>query len=193
MYNENMKLAEEIRWKNWPYKNTTLLLASLVLFFYFLKSPEIQNFIKTIGTLGYVGSFISGMFFVSIFTVAPASVIIFDVAKTLNPVFVAITAGLGAVIGDYLIFRLLKDRVFEELTPLVKKNGGAFLGKLFSSPFFAWLIPIFGAFIIASPLPDELGISLMGISKIKNWQFLLVTFLLNSVGIFLVIILSKSL
>lgn len=179
-------------WKHWPYKNTTLLVISLILFFYFLRSDEVQNLIKSIGELGYIGSFVSGIFFVSIFTVAPASAIIFETSKTLDPILVAITAGAGAVIGDYLIFRFLKDRVFGELAPLVKKNGSTFIVKLFSSPFFSWLIPIFGAFIIASPLPDELGISFIGLSKIKNWQFLLVTFLLNATGIFLIIILAKS-
>ena len=151
-----------------------------------------QSFVSAIGGFGYFGSFISGIFFVSIFTVAPASAILFDIAKTLDPLTVAITAGIGAVIGDYMIFRFMKDKVFEELSPLVKKNGGSFIAGLFSSPFFAWAIPILGAFIIASPLPDEVGIGLMGLSKVKNWQFLLITFLLNAAGIFLVIIIANS-
>jgi len=66
------------------------------------------------------------------------------------------------------------------------------LKKLFLSPFFTWLIPIAGAFIIASPLPDEIGISLMGLSKVKNWHFILITFLLNAIGIFLVVTLARS-
>lgn len=177
----------EYRWKSWPYKNSTLLLASLFLFFYLLKSPSVQDFVVAIGALGYFGSFVSGIFFVSIFTVAPASVVIFDIARTLNPLLVAITAGAGAVVGDYIIFRFLRDGVFEELYPLIKQRRGSFLAKLFSSPFFAWTIPILGAFFIASPLPDEVGIGLMGLSKVKNWQFILITFLLNAIGIFIII------
>jgi len=181
------------RWKNWHYKNTTFLIISLFVFAYFVKSDFMQYFIKSIGNLGYIGSFLSGMFFVSIFTVAPASVILFDTAKTLNPYLVALFAGIGAVAGDYIILRILKDRVFEELLPLFKKTTNSFLKNIFSSPFFAWLIPLIGAIIIASPLPDELGISLMGISKIKNWQFILITFLLNSIGILVIISLAMSL
>lgn len=182
-----------IKWTNWRYKNTTLLILSIVLFLYFLDSSFIQFFIKSIGNLGYIGSFISGLFFVSVFTVAPASAIIFDIAKTLNPYLVALFAGIGAVLGDYIILRILKDRVFEELLPLFKKMHGSFLETMFASPFFAWLIPLFGAIVIASPLPDEIGISLMGLSKIKNWQFILITFLLNSIGIFIIISLAQSL
>ena len=179
-------------WKNWQYKNTTFLIISLLAFVYFLDSDFVQYFIKSIGNLGYIGSFLSGMLFVSIFTVAPASAILFDIAKTLNPYLVALFAGLGAVVGDYIILRILKDRVFEELKPIFKKTRNSFLENIFSSPFFAWLIPLVGAVIIASPLPDEIGISLMGLSKIKNWQFILVTFLLNSVGILVIISLAKA-
>ncbi len=180
-----------IKWKNWKYKNTTLLIFSIVIFVYFLDSDFIQFFIKSIGKLGYIGSFISGMFFVSVFTVAPASAIIFDIAKTLNPYLVALFAGTGAVLGDYIILRILKDRVFKEFIPIFRKMHKSFFGIIFASPFFAWLIPLIGAIIIASPLPDEIGISLMGLSKIKNWQFILITFLLNSIGIFIIISLAQ--
>jgi len=179
-------------WKNWQYKNTAILLLSIVVFYFLADTDLVKNLISKIGSFSYLGSFFSGIFFVSIFTVAPAALVIFDLAKNLNPLSVAITAGIGAVVGDYLIFRFLKDRVFEELSPIFQKVGGSFLKKLFLSPFFAWLIPIAGAFIIASPLPDEVGISMMGLSKVKNWHFILITFLLNATGIFLVVALARS-
>lgn len=182
----------EKEWKHWHYKNTTFLILSLTIFFLFAESPIIQNTITFIGDFGYFGAFITGVLFVSIFTVAPAAVILFFLADTLNPLWVATFAGAGAVIGDYLIFRFLRDRVFEELKPMFLKKGGNIPGKLFKTPYFAWLLPLVGAFIIASPFPDEVGVGLLGASKLKNWQFILLSFLLNSVGIFLVIILAKS-
>ncbi|MGW8184607.1 MAG: hypothetical protein ACWGHO_00670 [Candidatus Moraniibacteriota bacterium] len=179
-------------WKNWRYKNTLFLILSVIAFVYFLDSDFFQFFIKSIGKFGYIGSFISGLFFVSVFTVAPASAILFDVAKTLNPYWVAFFAGLGAVLGDYIILRIFKDKVFEELLPLFKRAHGSFLINIFSSPFFAWMIPLIGAIVIASPLPDEVGIGLMGLSKIKNRHFILITFLLNSVGIFIIISIANA-
>lgn len=179
-------------WKNWQYKNTSLLILSLVLFFYFIEDPTIQQSLKAIGNLGYIGSFITGIMFVSTFTVVPASAILFETATILNPYWVAVCAGLGAVIGDYILFRYLQDRVFAELRPLFEKHGQSILGLVFSTPFFAWMIPIIGAIIIASPFPDEVGIGLMGLSKIKRWQFILITFLLNSVGIFVVISIASA-
>jgi len=180
-------------WRKWRYKNTTYLVISLIVFFAFiLSSDSFQNLIWQVSILGYFGSFITGIFFVSIFTVVPASVVLFDIADAYNPLIVAITAGLGAVLGDYLIFRFLRDKVFEEIAPAFDKVGGSFIKKLFSTPFFIWLVPILGALIVASPLPDEVGISLLGLSKVKNWHFILITFLLNAVGILIVITTAKS-
>lgn len=187
------KIAQvNAKWENWHYKNTALLILSLVVFFIFAEHPIIKKIISTIGDFGYIGAFITGILFVSIFTVAPAATVLFFLADSLNPLLVAIFAGAGAVIGDYLIFRFLRDRVFAEVMPLFLKNGGNRLVKLFKTPYFAWSLPLFGAFIIASPFPDEVGIGLLGASKLKNWQFILLTFLLNSIGIFLVIIAARS-
>ena len=180
------------RYRSWPYSNTGILILSLVLLYVFADYPFIKNFISSIGALGYLGAFITGIFFVSIFTVAPASVILFDLANTLNPILVAILAGFGTVLGDYIIFSFLRDKLFNELKPLFYKFGGTLLKKLFLTPYFSWLIPIFGAVIIASPLPDETGITMLGLSKVKIWQFLLITFLLNSAGIFILVTIAAT-
>lgn len=180
------------KWQNWPFKNTFLLVVSLFIFFFFANSDFIQNFIRKIGDLGYPGAFITGIFFVYTFTVAPAAVVLFRLADLLNPFGVAILAGLGAVLGDYLIFRYFRDRVIDELRPIFKKVPGSKIAKLFFTPYFAWILPLAGFLIIASPFPDEVGVGLIGASKMKNWQFLILTFLLNAVGIFIVVTLARS-
>jgi len=175
------------KWRGWKYKNTFMLFVSLVAFFYLAKTPAVDSIIKHIGSLGYLGAFITGIFFVSTFTVAPAAVILFHLADTLYPIEVALLAGLGAMLGDYIIFRFMKDRVFEELMPLIQKMHTPKIKVLFKSPYFAWVLPVFGAFIIASPLPDEVGVGMLGLTKIKRWQFFLLAFVLNAVGIFIVV------
>jgi hypothetical protein len=181
------------RYKIWKYKNTFFLIVSFAVFFYVTGTTLGQQAISGISKLGYIGSFFSGIFFVSTFTVAPASVVLFKLAQVYNPFLIALTAGFGAVIGDYIIFRFLKDNVFEEIKPIFMKLGGSNFSRLMSTPYFAWLAPVLGAFIIASPFPDEIGVGLMGISKLKNWQFLTISFLLNSLGILFIIIIAKSL
>lgn len=158
-----------------------------MLFFYLTQTPIVDRIIQEVGALGYIGAFITGVFFVSTFTAVPAGYILFNLADHLHPIEVALMAGAGAMLGDYIVFRLVRDRVFDELKPIFSRLHHPYLGALFRTPYFAWFLPVLGAIIIASPLPDEAGVSMLGLSKIKKWQFFTVTFLLNAVGIFLIV------
>ena len=177
----------ERKWRHWKFHNSFLLAASLVVLFYVARTPLVDSVIRAIGLLGYAGAFLTGIFFVSTFTVAPAMVVLFHLADNLHPMEVAILAGLGAMTGDYMIFRFVKDRVFKELRPIFRKMRTKRVRLLFKSPYFAWMLPVAGAVIIASPFPDEVGIGLLGVSKIKKWQFYVLSFALNATGIFLVV------
>lgn len=179
-------------YRGWRYYNTSLLLFSFYILYLLGDTTAVHHFIAYIGTFGYIGAFIVGIFFVSTFTFIPSGVLLFQLAQSLNPFYVALFGGGGAVIGDYLIFRFLKDNVFNELKPIFSHLGGNYVVRVLSTPYFAWLAPVIGAIIIVSPFPDELGISLMGISQMKNWQFLVVTFILNTLGIFVIVTLAQS-
>ena len=174
-------------WKRWRYKNTFFLVLSLIAFYYLAKTTLLHEVINTIGGLGYLGAFLTGIFFVSTFTVAPAAVVLFHLADKLHPVEVSLLAGLGAMIGDYVIFRFMKDKIFEEMAPIFQKLHKNYFRTIFKSPYFSWLLPVIGAAIIASPIPDEAGVSMLGLSKIRPWQFFIVTFTLNTIGIFLIV------
>jgi len=187
------QLQEKINiYKKWQYKNTAFLILGLLIFFYFAESHIVQNAISQIGSWGYIGAFLVGILFVSTFTVVPAMYVLYVLADKLNPFEVAIFAGLGALLGDYLIFRFLKDKIFGELKPIFLKLGGSYLTRIFRTPYFAWLVPLVGAAIVASPFPDEVGVGILGLSKLKNWQFILLSFFLNATGIFVVVTLARS-
>ena len=180
------------KWRRFKYENTLLLVFSLILVFYLAQTPLLDTVIAAAGELSYLGAFIVGIFFVSTFTVAPAVVVLYHLADTtLHPVEVALLAGLGAMVGDYFIFRFVKDRVFDELKPLFLKFKHRNFDLLYESPFFAWLFPVFGAILIASPLPDEAGVSMLGMTKLKKWQFLMLAFVLNSIGILATVLIAR--
>lgn len=175
-------------YQHWHYKNTTLLIVSAIVFLFLANTPFAKTFIAQIGEWGYVGAVITGIFFVMTFTAAPALIVLYYLAERLNPIELALLAGFGSVLGDFIIFNFLKDKVFEELEPIITKISQRPFVHIFKSPYFTWLTPVIGAIIIASPLPDELGVTLLSASKLKKWQFILLTFILNSVGLYLVII-----
>lgn len=170
-------------YRHWPYKNSALLLLSLVCVLYLSRTDMFGTFATSLATLRYGGAFIAGIFFTSIFTVAPALILLQAIAHSSNPWLVALAGGAGAVLGDYLIFRYIRTSLQGELIQLAKKFGIFRLRYLWRTPYFAWIVPLMGALIIASPLPDELGVGLLGISKVKSWQFLFLSFCLNTGGI----------
>jgi len=180
------------RWRQWHLKNTFLLAAGLVIFLLLAGTPQVDSFIKSIGALGIIGAFIVGFFFVLTYTAVPAAFVLFELARYNNPLAIALIAGMGSMIGDYLIFHFLRDKVIDELKPYLARVGTAKMRHLFKTPYFAWFLPVSGALIIASPLPDEVGIGLMGASKISNTHFLLFAYLLNAVGILVVVLIARS-
>ncbi|MBA3757460.1 hypothetical protein H0X09_01180 [Candidatus Saccharibacteria bacterium] len=180
------------RWSNWHLKNTFLFATGLILFFFLLTIPQVDSFIKSIGTLGLIGAFIVGFFFVLTYTAVPAGYVLFELAKHNNPLEVAVIAAIGAMLGDYIIFRFIRDKVIEELRPYLLKLNTPKVKHLFKTPYFAWMLPISGALIIASPLPDEVGVGMLGASKMSNHRFLLLAYLLNAVGILFIVLLARS-
>lgn len=176
----------QARYAEWRYKNTALLVMSVVLFVLVYDSSPVVRFVDVLGAWGWTGIVIAGIFFTSTFTVAPAALVLFRLAEVFPPVEVALLGGIGAMIGDVLIFRLLKDHIFEEWEPVFQHLGESHLVRTLHTPFFAWLAPVVGALIIASPLPDELGIGLLGIAKLKTWKFMVISFVMNTLGIFII-------
>jgi hypothetical protein len=134
----------------------------------------------------YIGSFIAGIFFTSAFTVAPSAVILGELAQREALLIVALCGGLGATFGDYVLFRFVRDRVADDLNELFSHPKAKRIWRLFygSMPRFVW--PFLGALIIASPLPDEIGIALLGLSRVNDRAFLFISFILNSAGILIV-------
>lgn len=175
----------------WKYKNLTIVFFSIVLTIILYKSASFHSFLLHLGNLGYIGAFIAGIFFVWTFTAATGALILLILAETLLPIEIGLIAGLGAVVGDLLIFRLVKDNLAGEVEDIYNHvDHKKHLKKLFHSRYFNWMLPLLGAVIIASPLPDEVGVSLMGISKMSTVKFSILSYVLNSIGIFLIILAS---
>jgi len=175
-------------WQGWHYKNLTFVFVGIIFAFFLSRSASFHNFLMSIGSWGYIGAFIAGILFVNTFTVATGIVILVILSQQLWPIEIGIIAGLGAVVGDLLIFRFVENNLEAELASVYNKiDSKHHLIKLLHSRYFHWTLPVLGAVIIASPLPDELGVTLLGISKMNTYKFMLVSFLLNSFGIFSIV------
>lgn len=176
------------KWHRYHYKNLTYLFISIVVAILLLQNQSFRDLLVHLGNYGYFGAFIGGVLFVSTFTVSIGTVLLLILTSTLNPIEIGIIAGLGAVIGDLTIFQFMRSKgLIDEIKHFFNYFGGEKISHIIHTKYFSWSLPVVGALIIASPLPDELGVGLMGISKLKTYQFIILSYALNSIGIFLVI------
>lgn len=177
-----------MKWfKNYKYKGLTLVFTSILLTIFLSKYNFLNEGLFNLKHTPFLGSFIAGILYVSASTAALGILMLSDLAKRLSPIEIAIIAGLGGAVADFTLFRFFKGYLISEITPIYNKLGGKHLTQLMHHKYFRWSLPIVGAIIIASPFPDELGISLMGLSKIKTYQFVLLSLALDITGVFLLV------
>ncbi|MDD5165163.1 MAG: hypothetical protein PHG25_01315 [Candidatus Pacebacteria bacterium] len=140
-----------------------------------------------------VASFVAGMFFTSVFTIAPASVALGNIAAHAPSHVVALWGALGAVCGDLILFYFIRDRFSNDLINSLGSGFTKHVLRSFHVGFFKWISPVLGALIIASPLPDEFGITLLGFSKTRTLMLIPISFIGNILGIYLIVWFGTSL
>ena len=168
------------------FKDFLFTILSISLATFLLKSGLIHEFIFSLDGLLWLGIIFAGLFFTSIFTTAPAIALLGSFAQTTPLLVLAILGGLGAVIGDLIIFTFIRGKVSKSFDHLLVSPRGRRFSVIVKNEIFKFFLPLFGSIIIASPLPDEIGVSMLGISKMSKKRFLALSFILNSVGIFIV-------
>jgi len=67
------------------------------------------------------------------------------------------------------------------------------LERRLEKPHTKWILVLAGAIFISSPLPDEIGLALMGISRYNRGKILTICFALNFAGAYAVILAANAL
>src|SRR3989344_8510048 len=155
-----------IRTPKWIKYPKLLALALTFIFAYLaLSSAHFELLREYVVSFGYAGTFIAGVMYVFGFTAAPATAILLLLSKTQNIFIAAGIAGFGALLGDLVIYRIIKYSFANELDTFSKEWAVTKIIFLIPDRIFIYALPILGALIIASPLPDEIGIALLATSK----------------------------
>ncbi len=168
----------------WRYHNIILLSASVIAAYYIMRNEVAQELISGLGDLGYIGAFFGGLLFSYGLTTAPAFAILFLLGKSLNPIVIALIGAMGSVVSDYIIFKFVRDRLSRDIMFLLKDLGI----RLHILKVHRWksLVPILAGFIIASPLPDELALALLGGVHFDTRKFIAYAYAFNAIGIFFI-------
>ena len=147
----------------------------------------LQNVVSVMSEARLLASFVTGFFFTSAFTIAPAAIVFIGLGTHTPHLLLAFWGACGALVGDLTIFFFVRDRFTEDILDVLKITKSKKLTHFFKKGFFRWLSPLIGAIIIASPLPDEIGITMMGLSKTRLALLIPISFVMNFIGILLVV------
>lgn len=175
-------------------RDLVIVFFSVILAIILVRTGIIEDLVDRSRDFEYLTEFFAGILFTSTFT-TPLAIANFIVLaeEGFDPLLTALIAGIGSVIGDYLIYKFVKDDLGDDLRVMGKSLRRTYIGKLFKSRLFYWLTPFIAGLIIMSPFPDELGVSMLGAIKIDPRVFVLISYSLNTLGIILIMFLGKSL
>jgi hypothetical protein len=190
------ELKKEKNWilKKIKYSKFLLLFITFVMAYFLFKNSSTLGIEKFIFSMGYFGSFLTGCFFTYGFTTGPAIAIFMILANSgLNIYIMALLGGFGALLGDLLIFKFIRSSFKDEIKLLENEKIIIYFEKKIPRIIKHYLIPILAGLIIASPLPDELGVSLLAVSrKVTLKQFFIISYLMNTLGILIFLIIGKT-
>jgi uncharacterized membrane protein YdjX (TVP38/TMEM64 family) len=165
-------------------RDALIVIASVIVAVLIAKSSLIDVVTTGQGTLYILQSFVAGLFFTSAFTTAPAIAILAKLGSAHHPAIVALVGALGSVAGDLIIFYFIRTRVSSDVSFLLSKAKTRRIKHFFERPFARFSLAAVGALVIASPLPDEIGLAMMGLSGMKIRFFVLISYIFNAVGIY---------
>lgn len=178
-------------WRRYEYKHTTIAFIAIAAFVLALDTALVQASLAYIKDLGIAGVIMAGALFTSFFTAAPATVMLIEMGEIHNPLVIALYGGIGSVIGDWIILKVFEERVGYELLPLVKKFRLRKFLRSLRKKKNRERTTLAGMLMVASPLPDEIGIGLLGIAHLPTISLLIITFLLNGAGILVLILATR--
>ncbi|OGG60967.1 hypothetical protein A3C86_00135 [Candidatus Kaiserbacteria bacterium RIFCSPHIGHO2_02_FULL_49_16] len=175
-------------------QDVAIVVLSILVAVILVRTNVLANLLASAGEFGILGALIAGMFFTSIFTTAPAMAALGEISLLQGIFGTALIGAVGSVIGDLVIFRFVKDRFSEHIVELIGHESiWRRFHLLFKRRFFRWLTFLAGGIILASPLPDELGIAVLGFSKMRFKYFIALSFTFNFLGIVLIGLVARSL
>lgn len=167
-----------------------VFLVVLVLSFYLITVSDVKALSDQTLFIKLALASLSGLFYTS-FLAAPLSIVLIIVlSQTTNIYLIALFAGFGAVLGDLMIVKFFRS-VFRTFSFVVHTHFFHRVKKKLQSCHLDLLAYVLGIIIVASPFPDELGLILLGASQLSYFKLAVLTFILNSIGILLVLYTAK--
>lgn len=135
----------------------------------------------------------AGFLYAYAFTAAPAAAILLILAKEQNLFFAEFVAGFGALLGDLIIFHFLRHGFSDEVQKLSQEKVVKSAQKIVPGPIQKHLLASLAGFLIASPLPTEIGVTLLASTKnVTPRKFSIIAYILHTTAIFTILLVGST-
>lgn len=147
---------------------------------------------------GVLSYFLAGFLFSFGFTSSFAVAMLVALPADLHVLPASLTAGVGALLADYCIFSFIRFSLRDELHRLKSTRIFRCIYAWIHHPSISEKIRLYllwsiAGIVIASPLPDEIGVSLIsGVTQIDSRKFVLLCLALNTVGVLLILLMARA-
>ena len=176
------------------YPKLSILIATYIIAYLIFSDGLNSELHNLLIPLGYLGIFIAGILYTYGFTSAIATAVLLIIAGDQNIFLAAIIGGIGATIGDLTILKFIRHSVDDEFKNLTKEKAVNYVTSRIPEGLKKHLVVILGYVILSSPLPDEIGVSLLAsYTKISEKMFMLVSYVMNTLGILIVLAIGNAL
>ena len=178
------------------YSRLLLLLASYFLAYLIFTGQDFGPIHNLFLSAGIWGALAGGFFYAYGFTAAPATAVLLVIAGGQNNLILAgVLAGLGALASDLAIFFFLRGFFTKDLSQLSHTHLAEVLRKEERLALGRWqkyLSMVIAGFLIASPLPTEIGVGILSSNrKMSIRTFALIAFGLHTFGIFTILVIGR--
>lgn len=172
-----------------------ILLLMIIAAYFLFGNAGVQNFVARLDNFTYFGIFAAGMLFSFGFS-TPLAIGFFLSSAPENIFLASIIGGFGAMLSDLFIFYFVRFSLMDEFSRLentapIKKIRNE-IKKDFKKRIRNYMLYFLAGIIIASPLPDEIGVSMLaGLSDIKMKILTAISLVMNSFGIFAMLLIGS--
>lgn len=167
-------------------RDLLIVVGSIVVAVWLVRA-DLIHFAPANFVAGALYSLLAGALFTSVFTVAPSAVGLVSLAQSMPPLLVALLGAVGATTIDLIIVSFVRKEIASDLDNLKRLALRRHFLESFHFGFLKWVALLTGVFLVATPLPDEIGLFLIGVSRIKARSLPLLFFCAHFGGILLLI------
>lgn len=180
------------------YPKLIFISATFIVAFVFLKLGYFDWLDHLRGNGNMMSLFVAGFFMSISFTAAFGLAALIEMAPYADPLVAVPVAAMGALCADAFLFSFLRFSVEDEIQKLRESTAGKILRGLLHhqkmpSKLREYILLSVAGLVIASPLPDELGVSMLSASHdVQPRKFVLFCYVVNAFGIWLIVMAARA-